>query len=56
MEFKNQEIQEIILNPRAWAEKIAEKEIVRNLEKYKKAKKLGEAFAKEITDGNRSKN
>ena len=50
MEFKNQEIQEIILNPRAWAEKIAEKEIVSHLDRYKKAKELGNSFAKEIVN------
>jgi hypothetical protein len=45
-------MQEIILNPRKWAEKVAEKEIVKNIDKYKKAKKLGEEFAKEVTSGN----
>ena len=41
----------MILNPRKWAEKVAEVEIVKNLSKYKEAKTLGEEFAKEITDG-----
>ena len=50
VEFKKEKIQEIILNPRAWAEKVAEKEIVDNIDRYKKAKELGESFAKEITD------
>ena len=44
-------MQEIILNPRKWAEKVAEKEIVKSIDKYKKAKKLGEDFAREVTDG-----
>lgn len=50
MDFSKESIQEIIKNPRAWAEKVAEKEIVTHIEKYKKAKELGETFAKEITD------
>lgn len=40
----------MISNPRAWAEKVAEKQIVLNIGKYKEAKKLGEKFAKEIVD------
>ena len=48
MEFSKEKIQEIILNPRAWGEKVAEKEILKNLDKYKNAKSLGEKFAKEI--------
>ncbi len=55
MEFSKQKIQEVILNPRAWAEKVAETEIVKNLNRYKEAKKLGEEFAKEITNGTSSK-
>ena len=31
-------------------QKVAEKEIVTHIDKYKKAKELGESFAKEITD------
>ena len=50
MDFKKEKIQEIIQNPRSWAEKVAEKEIVRHIDRYKKAKELGIAFAKEITD------
>ena len=45
----------MILNPRAWAENVAEVEIVKHLDKYKEAKKLGEEFAREITSGNSSK-
>jgi len=51
VEFNQKEsMQEIILNPRKWAEKIAEGSILDNLDKYKKAKELGEFFAKEITN------
>ena len=50
MDFSKEQIDQIILNPRTWAEKVAEKEIVVHIDKYKKAKKLGEEFAKEITD------
>ena len=52
MEFNKEQIQEVILNPRKWAEKIAESEIVRHIDRYKKAKELGESFAKEVTNGN----
>lgn len=55
MDFSKESLEKIILNPRAWAEKVAEKEIVIHLDKYKKAKDLGEQFAKEITDGNTDK-
>jgi len=43
-------LEKIILNPRAWAEKVAEKEIVVHIDKYKEAKVLGEKFAKEIVN------
>ena len=50
MDFSRENLDKIILNPRAWAEKVAENEIVTHIDRYKKAKKLGEDFAKEITD------
>ena len=49
MEFSKEKMKEIILNPRAWAEKVAEREVLKNLGKYKDAKVLGEKFAKEIS-------
>ena len=48
MDFSKELIQEVISNPRAWAEKVAEKQIVLNIGKYKQAKKLGEEFAKGV--------
>jgi len=50
VDFSKESIQEVINNPRAWAEKVAEKQIVINIDRYKKAKELGEEFAKEVTD------
>ena len=50
MDFSKESLGKIILNPRAWAEKVAENEIVKHIDRYKKAKKLGEEFAKEITN------
>ena len=55
MDFSQESLEEIILNPRSWAEKVAEKEIVVHLDKYKKAKDLGEQFAKEITSADSNK-
>ena len=42
------DIEEIIDNPRDWAEQIAEREIIKFLPLYSKAVKLGEEFANEI--------
>lgn len=50
MEFKQESLQTIISNPRAWAQEVAEKELVKHLDKYKQAKVLGEQFAKEISN------
>ena len=50
MDLSKEQIQEIIQNPRAWAEKVAEKELLNNLHRYKEAKTLGENFAKEINE------
>jgi len=44
------DIEEIIDNPREWAEQIAEREILKHLPLYSKAVKLGEEFANEIVD------
>ena len=44
------EIEEILDDPKAWAEKFAEDAILAELPRYRKAKKLGEEFANEITD------
>lgn len=46
------DIEEIIENPRDWAEQIAEREIIKHLPLYSKAVKLGEDFANEIIDKN----
>ncbi len=43
-------IDDIIENPAQWAEEFAEKAIIAELPRYRKAKKLGEDFANEITD------
>lgn len=42
------DVEEIINNPRDWAEQIAEREILKHLPLYSKAVKLGEEFANEI--------
>jgi len=42
------DVEEIIDNPRDWAEQIAEREILKHLPLYSKAVKLGEEFANEI--------
>ena len=44
------DITTILDNPQEWAEKFAEDAIIDNLDIYRKAKKLGEEFAREITD------
>ena len=44
------DIKEIIKDPQGWAEQFAEKAIMEKLSLYQKAKKLGENFAREITD------
>ena len=43
-------ITDIIENPTEWAEKFAEDTIMKEVPRYLKAKNLGEAFAREITD------
>ena len=50
MEFKKESVEKILLNPKAWAQEVAEKEIVKHLDKYKQAKVLGEAFAKGLSN------
>ena len=45
-------ISSIIENPREWAELFAEKVIVENIPRYKKAKDLGREFASEINNKN----
>jgi len=44
------DIVKILENPQEWAEKTAEEAIMGKLDVYKKAKKLGEEFAREIKD------
>ena len=41
-------ISSIIENPREWAELFAEKTVVENIPRYKKAKDLGKEFANDI--------
>tara|TARA_Y100000034_G_C6822603_1_gene370625 strand:+ start:428 stop:550 length:123 start_codon:yes stop_codon:yes gene_type:complete len=36
-------------NPQEWAEKFAEDAILKELPRYRKAKKMGEEFARKIT-------
>ena len=43
-------IEAIIENPAEWAEEIAENAIMSEIPRYNNAKKLGEKFAREITD------
>ena len=43
-------IEAIIENPAEWAEEIAENAIMSEIPRYYNAKKLGEKFAREITD------
>ena len=43
------DIEEIQDNPSSWAEKTAEAEIIKNLPRYRQAKKLGVDFAKKIS-------
>ena len=44
------DIKKIIENPQEWAEKFAEDAVVKEVPRYLKAKKMGENFAREITD------
>ena len=44
------DIKTILDNPQEWAEKFAEESILKELPRYRKAKKMGEKFAREITD------
>ena len=43
-------IQDIIENPKEWAEKFAEQTVVQNIPLYLEAKELGKEFASEIKD------
>ena len=44
------DIDTILENPREWAEGASQNKIVEQLPRYSEAKKLGEEFAREITD------
>lgn len=41
-------VEEILEDPREWAEIVAEKEIIAHITKYEKAKKLGRQFAEKL--------
>ena len=41
-------IEDILDDPSGWAEQFAEKAIIKEIPRYQKAKKLGEAFANKI--------
>ena len=43
-------IKGIIANPQEWAEEFAEEALMKEMPRYLKAKKMGENFAREITD------
>ena len=43
-------IEDIMENPKEWAEKMAESAILSNLDRYIKAKELGKEFSSEIRD------
>ena len=43
------DIEAIMDNPQEWAEKFAEDAILKELPRYRKAKKMGEEFARKIT-------
>ena len=43
-------IENIMSDPQAWAEEVAESIIMKEVPRYLKAKTLGENFAREITD------
>ena len=45
-------IENIMSDPQAWAEEVAESIIMKEVPRYLKAKNLGENFAREITDKN----
>ena len=42
-------IEEVIIDPKAWAEKISEEFLVKESFRIKEAKKLGEEFGKSIS-------
>ena len=44
------DITEIVADPGRWGEEVAEKAVMKEVPRYLKAKKLGEKFAREITD------
>ena len=44
------EIEDILDNPQEWAEKFAEDALLKELPRYRKAKKMGEDFARKITN------
>ena len=45
-------VEDIIENPKEWAEKFAEKTVVENIPRYMNAKELGKEFADEIRNKN----
>ena len=47
VEFKESP-EEILENPREWAEIVAGEQIILHIKKYEKAKKLGKQFAKKL--------
>ena len=51
IKFKGK-VEEIIKNPKEWAEKFAEHTVIDNIPRYIKAKKLGKEFADEIKNKN----
>jgi hypothetical protein len=50
IELPQDSIEDIIVSPAEWAEEIAGNVIMSQIFRYNKAKKLGEKFAREITD------
>ena len=47
IKFKGK-VEEIIKNPKEWAEKFAEQTIIQNVPRYLEAKRLGKGFASGI--------
>jgi len=43
-------IEDIMENPKEWAEKMAESAILSNLDRYIKARELGKEFSDEVRD------
>ena len=44
------DIEEILKDTRAWADKVAQGLLFGKIDVYRKAKRMGEKFAREITD------